>query len=182
MINVITLKQRQQQVTAEMEKYTIEYFSWPAIIVENIPFAGISLAHKHIVAYAKKSGLKRVVIAEDDIVFYGKGAYEYFISQIPEDYDIFLGMIYEGSVDDQNRIKDYWCGMTIYCVHERFYDQFLATNTMNHIDRELSKTSHIHKFIVCDKYVACQRDGYSFNKKKECSYGHLLEGKPIFGH
>lgn len=181
MINVITLPSRTEQAISELVDQGVSFKIWHGVIIQGLPFKGISLAHKQIVQDAKNRQLNRVVIAEDDIKFTAPGAYNYFVSKIPEDYDIFLGMIYEGNTDENNKIVDYWCGMTLYCVHQRFYDQFLATREMNHIDRELSKTCQQHKFIVCDKYVAYQRDGYSFNKRKACSYGHLLKGKSLFG-
>ena len=181
-INVIHLPERTdrfRQMIKEFNTQEADYRIWNGIIDPMFPFKGICQAHKQIVRSAQRMGLKRVCIAEDDILFTDKNSYKYFLSQIPEDYDIFFGMIYEGRTED-GVIKGYWCGMTMYVVHERFYDRFLAIKEHDNIDRRLSIQEPTAKFIVCEPMVCYQSDGWSDNKKEDATYWHLLKGKELY--
>ena len=157
----------------------------PGVIDQQVPFRGVSIAHKRVVKYAKELNFPFVIIAEDDCRFTDKGAFDYFIKNIPEDYDLYLGGIYNkkgngGTLDENNRVTDFFCGMTLYVVNARFYDSFLAANELNHIDRELSKQSRDKKFIVCNPFVCVQENGYSYLKKGNYNYDEYLVGRELF--
>src|SRR5690606_25338769 len=79
---------------------------WPGILTEN-PKIGIASAHKQIVSYAKDQNLPCVVIAEDDINFTSKGAFDYFLANEPSDYDLYLGGIYYGNINKDKSVKDF---------------------------------------------------------------------------
>jgi hypothetical protein len=120
--------------------------------------------------------LPEVCIMEDDCFFFASGAWEYYLSKKPEDFDIYLGNVFHGLNEDNT--TDDWCGMTLYVIRQRFYPTFLNLPDMNHIDRSLAGKG---KYIVCDPMVCSQRAGFSDNKLHWDSYERYLEGKRLFG-
>lgn len=141
----------------------------------------IHKGHRLIVELAKKQNLPFVLITEDDIVFTHPNSFNYFISQIPESYDIFSGLVYSATMEG-NRIMRGGSGMTsLYFISSRFYDFFLSMNVDNHIDRELALTAHKHEYYVIDKYVCTQRGGFSINRMQDgMNYDAYLEGREIY--
>lgn len=178
---------RMESLIKEMAEQNITDWS----IVEGVidlaaVFRGISNAHKIPVRIAQEKQLSNTIIAEDDIKFLGKGAWNYFLDFLDknEDYDLAMGMIYEGEIDGEGRIIKHplsFSGMTLYSVSSRFYNVFLNINSMNHIDKSLGEVADKYKFIVCDKFVAKQLNGYSDQKKRDCKYDHYLIGRKLFG-
>jgi hypothetical protein len=140
----------------------------------------IHKGHRRIVELAKKNNLDRVLIAEDDIVFTHPNSFNYFLSQIPESFDIFSGLVYSATMEG-NRIKNGGSGMTsLYVVNSRFYDFFLSMNIDNHIDRELGLTAYKHEYYVCQPMPVIQRGGFSINKKQTLFYDAYLQGKKLY--
>lgn len=125
----------------------------------------ISRAFKKIVQYAKEERLASVTIAEDDVLFTSTNSWRYYLENIPDDYDLYLGGIYAGRLDG-NRIVDGYSGNTLVTVHERFYDFFLQVDPDDHLDRALGKFCAEKKYIVSLPFVCKQIGGYSENKKK----------------
>ena len=141
----------------------------------------IHKGHRAIVQKAKDLGLSRVLIAEDDIKFTHPNSFNYFISQIPESYDIFSGLVYSASMDG-NRIMNGGSGLTsLYVVNSRFYDFFLSMDIDNHVDRELALTAFKHEYYVCQPMCVEQRGGYSFNLKQSMFYSEYLRDKKMYG-
>lgn len=189
-INVISLPKR----TDRLRKFEIQateqgfdYKVWDGIIDLACVFRGISAAHRRIIMYAKTKGLKRCFVAEDDCRFTALGAWDYFISQMPESADIYFASFYEGKVDGDNRLikgnshNELLSGMTLYVVYERFYDVFLNINPLSHIDKSIGILADKYEFYVCNPFVAIQENGFSDNKKKECNYDKYMIGRKLFG-
>ena len=167
-VNVINLphrKDRLKHFINESKEQQFQYKVWDGII-DNIPATGISKAFKQIVKWAKDNNLPCVCIAEDDIKFCDKGAWNFYIKNIPTEYDLYLGSIYCGDLD--NGIVNWFSGFTLVTIHERFYDKFLSTNEKNHIDRQMVLHKGIYK--VCYPFAAIQLDGYSDNVGKVTNY------------
>ena len=142
----------------------------------------IHKGHARIVKLAKEQGFDNCIIAEDDIKFSSPDSYEYFIRQIPESYDLFSGLIYHGSIDENNKILNGANGiMTLYSIHARFYDFFLSLDTNTHVDIELGNTSFKHEYFICHPFVCFQRNGYSFNRRNDQNYDVYLENKKLYG-
>lgn len=136
--------------------------------------------HRQIVLEAKKNVLENCIVAEDDLVFTSPNSYRYFLSQIPKSYDLFCGLFYAGSMEG-NRIMNGASGiMTLYSIHNRFYDFFLSLDTNTHIDRELGQTAYKHEYYVCQPMVVTQRGGWSFNRREVQYYDDYLVGKELF--
>ena len=145
------------------------------------PKKAINLGHKAIITKAKEAGMNSVLVAEDDCSFFDKGALDYFLSKVPEQYDIFCGLIYVGNVDENNRIiSTFSGGMTFYSCHSKFYDKFLALPDDVHIDREIGNHHKDFELYVCNPYVCQQTGGYSDNLRKNMTYQVYLEGKSLF--
>ncbi len=129
------------------------------------PCKNINRAFKKIVQYAKEERLPTVTIGEDDLKFTASGAWEFYLKNMPKDFDIYLSGIYAGRLDG-NRIIDGYSGNTLVTVHERFYDFFLSADPDDHLDRALGRFASEKKYIVSLPFVCRQLTGYSENKKR----------------
>lgn len=162
---------RRRNFEAQLQEQAILNFRiWPGIL-KSIPVAGISKAHKQIVQWAKDNKLPDVCIMEDDVAFYDKNGFNSFVSEKPEDYDIYITGISGGTADKVGIIKGF-TGMSLYFVHERFYDTFLAVPETKNIDSALSG---LGKYIARLPNLCYQIDGYSYNKKRVKKYSHLFK-------
>jgi hypothetical protein len=163
------------QKEIETQGLTVRY--WPAIKDPlNRVFVGISQAHKQIIRWAKENNLPEVCVMEDDCFFFAPGAWDYYLSKKPENFDLYLGNVFFGLKED-GTVDDH-CGNTLYICHARFYDTFLAVPELNHLDRALAWKG---RYVVCDPMVCSQQKGYSDNKKCVDSYERYLVGKRLFG-
>jgi len=183
-VNCINLEHRdlrKQQAERQAKEQGFYIRFWEGIIERHDRKKGICMAHKQIVKDAKECGYPMTVIAEDDLLFFAPFAWDYFLSQIPDDFDLFMSMIYTGSIDSENRITSVFSGMTMYCIHQRFYNFFLELPDSCHIDREVSSYADQFKFLVCNPFV-CEQDGSrSDNNFMTCDYRPHLEGRKLYG-
>lgn len=170
-------EERENSVISEMEKEGCEYRFWPGFL-EKQRKVGINKAHRQIVQWAKDTGQKFVCIAEDDLLWYAPGSWKYYLDHMPEDYDIYLSSYYSGKADENNIIKTF-SGLTLYCVHSRYFDKYLSIPEHFHIDAGISLIGG--KFVVCPKFIAYQSSGYSEQRRRFVNDNHRHAGKPIFG-
>lgn len=170
-------EEREKSVIAEMKKEGCVYKFWPGII-ENERKAGINKAHRQIVQWAKNNNQDRVTIAEDDLIWYGPGAWKYYLDKMPESFDIYLSSYYHGKADENNIINSF-SGLTLYTVHSRYFDKYLSIPEVMHIDTGISLIGG--KFVCCDRFVAYQRPGYSEQRRRNVDDSSRHTGKPIFG-
>ena len=179
-LHIINLKHRSDRLYLLKEELAFQeitnYKLWKGILDTQGPKVGIAKAHKQIVKWAKKLNLESIVIAEDDIIFTDKGAYNYFIEHTPLEYDLYLGGIYYGHIENDRSVPDF-SGLTLYRIHKRFYDKFLSCDDLGDLDRQLAAKG---KFIVCDPFVVKQRVGFSDNILKYIDYDLYLEGRKFF--
>jgi hypothetical protein len=154
---------RQELAVQEITNYRI----WPGII-ETPAYRGVASAHHQVVAFADEQRLESVVIAEDDIRFTAPGAYRYFLNHIPAQYDLYLGGITWRSAGDEKRTEKF-AGLTLYKIHQRFYQTFLSAGSDDHLDRSLSG---LGAFMICDPLVAKQYPGYSDNEGRDVNCEH----------
>lgn len=171
--------ERMPRLLKEIEQQGIvNYKLWDGVHIPDLTAKeNISLAHKQVVEWAKVAEFESVIIAEDDIRFFAPGAWDYFLANRPEDFDLYLASVYLGELREDNTVNSF-SGLTLYIVHSRFYDKFLAINPNGHLDRELEGKG---KFVVCSPFVAEQHDGWSGNSMKNEKYGQLMEGRNKFG-
>lgn len=136
----------------------------------------INAAHKQVIEYAKLAEFDSVIIGEDDLRFFAPGAWDFFLKNRPDDYDIYLASIYLGELREDNTVHSF-SGLTLYMVHQRFYDKFLDINPHGHLDRELEGKG---KFVVCNPFVVEQYSGFSSNTGKDENYESLMNGRNLF--
>src|SRR5688572_23949648 len=98
-INIIHLRgtdhsqERLDSFTKEMNEQGIaDYRVWDGVHDSN-RIRAISRAHKQIVAYAKENSVAEICIMEDDCIFIGKGAFDYYLRNKPTCFDLWLGGI-----------------------------------------------------------------------------------------
>ncbi len=149
---------------------------WKGIEIADNPSRGISLAHQQIVFDAKQKKLESVVIVEDDVKFLGLGAFDYFIKETPHNYDLYLGGIMYGAINDENIVKDF-AGLTLYRVHSKFYNIFLEASEDGDIDRNLMNKG---RFVVCNPMIVSQYEGLSDNSKVYRNYDYLLKNRKLW--
>lgn len=183
-LNILNLKYRTDRFDnckKESLEQGFKIVRWNGIRIPQLPFKGVSMGHKSIVRFAKNEKLKQIIIAEDDIYFTAKGAWQYYLDNTPEDYDIYFGCVYNSEINENGRILFGLAGLTLYTVHERFYDVFLGLTEMDNLDRRIGTLCYKYKYMVCPEFVCHQRDGFSDHKQKDATYGHLIKGIKMFG-
>lgn len=179
-INIIHLESRNDRIELLLDQLAqqgiSDYLIWKGIVDPNITARGISKAHKQIVKFAKANRLTEVLIAEDDLMFTAVGAFDFFLKNKPEDFDLYLASIYWGEITVNNTVNDF-AGLTFYVVKERYYDTFLAIPEHDNLDRLMKDSG---KFIVCNPFTVIQRSGFSDNVRMHCDYDRFLMGRRLF--
>lgn len=179
----VAKKAREQRILSvcnQSKLHGLNIRFWEGATSEKFSFSNISMSHKMIVADAKNRGLPNVCIAEDDFLLSANGAWEYFLSNIPEDYDLFLSGIYAGQIEN-GRITNGFSGLTLYIVNSRFYDFYLSLNHLDHTDRNLGNYAFEKKYIVIEPFIAKQMsEGYSDNHRRPVSHEEYLKEMKFF--
>lgn len=151
---------RRKLVLEELQSQGIfDFVFWKGFHDVEKPSRGIAKAHQQIVAWAAEQRLPEVMIAEDDVEFTGPGAFQYYLAGAPAEYDLYLGGISYGKINDDYTVDDF-AGTHLYTIRKRFYETFLSLTGVKDIDRALAKKG---TYSVCHPMVAIQRDGYSDN-------------------
>lgn len=175
-LNIIYDSRRTEKYEPLMNELKVQvitdYELWPCMILPEV-VESINASHKMIVQWAKDTGLKEICIAEDDLIFTASGAWNFFIANKPDKYDLYLSSTYG------DRLLRQTIGFHLYCVQEHFYDQFLGVRDNQHIDTEMwgTKTQDYH---FCYPYPALQRPGFSANNKCHQDYNSILKPEDIY--
>lgn len=180
-LHIIHLPERQDRLVllkAELEQQNIQNFRiWEGVRNIENPKKGISIAHKKIVQFARETQLPAVLIGEDDLKFTATGAFDFFLRNIPQNYDIYLAGIIYGKLKPDNSVDDF-SGTMLYVLHQRFYDIFLSIPEDQHLDRALALKG---KYIVCNPMAAIQHNGYSDNSKRYYNYEPYVRNRRLYG-
>lgn len=170
---------RLARLVDELDKNGIKDFElWDGIVDPKSNQKGINQSHKQIVEYAKLADWDEVLIMEDDVRFCGEGSFQYFLTNKPQDFDIYLSGIYMGEISENKTVKAF-SGFHCYIVNSRFYDTFLSVPDDLHIDRALA---NLGTYKVCYPFAAIQYNGFSTNTKREENYDSLLDGRELYGN
>lgn len=179
-INVLHLPHRTDRLihlTEQMQSQRANFVLHDGI--QNIkPHVGISAAHRQIIRIAQAKKEPMCCVCEDDIEFSDPNAYKYFIEHLPDNFSMYMGCIYHGEIRPDNTVRDF-SSLTLYIVHEKFYDTFLSVPGDIHLDRGLRG---LGKFVVCNPFVCKQIDGYSDNARKMTDYNRQHMGQRKFYH
>lgn len=179
-LHIIHLKARKDRAQLLeqqlLEQNITNYKIWEGIEDNENPKRGIAKAHKQIIKWASNQNLPSILIAEDDIKFTARQAFEYFIKNEPNDFDLYLGGITHGKIDTDNSVTDF-AGTHFYKINQKFYKTFLLLPEDKDIDRSLA---HKGKFIVCNPFIAIQQNGFSDNQKKYQNYELYIQNRQLF--
>lgn len=174
-VNIISLPHRTDRLRTaiqQCEQAGMEYKVWPGIRIEGDSARGISQAHKQIVRWAKDNNLPEVLIVEDDFMLTSSQSFQRFLETKPEEFDIYLGGISGGEVDESTGfILTQFSGLFFYMVNHTFYDAFLEADESMHIDMYVGLPQKGIKEILgrkqiikcCYPIVAITTDGVSDN-------------------
>lgn len=183
--NIIHNPQRTEKFlsfTHEAEVQGFLFDLWPAVFAET-PAAGICRAHKQIILAAKQTGKPSILVMEDDVRFSAPGAFAYYLSRIPQDYDLYFGGIYFGKVMPDGRVTQF-SGTHCYICHERFYDTILSLPEKDHIDVELSvlatEPGSTIRFQVCQPFVCDQRPGWSDSRQEMVDFDSYMKNRTFY--
>src|SRR5688572_26910038 len=129
-LNIINLadgtdhaEHRRHHIQHQLEEQGIVHHRfWPGITGLPYAYLNINRAHKQIVKWAQERNLEEVCIGEDDLYFLGKGAFDFFLKNKPAYYDLYFGGISQILHQEGKAIKDF-TGLTLYFVHQRFYQR-----------------------------------------------------------
>lgn len=171
------LKQATIQIDSFFDNKSIKYIDG---VVDSKPMIGIAKAHLNAIRYALDNDFDNVIIMEDDILFRpnAKRYAESCFKNLPNDYDILLGGIYQSN--GLTPYNEYWnktetfCGLQFYVVNKKAYRKIIDTYKFNnHIDRFMAGVGGLDCYVT-NKLFAIQQNGYSDNSKQHCNYDHLL--------
>lgn len=172
-IHDIRLLDRYGLLIDELHRQEVyDYKIWNCIEDKGSVIRSINLSHKAIVRYAKEQWLKEIAIAEDDLQFTAPGAWEFFLKNKPEVYDLYLACSYlplhSGLV----------CGFHLYFISEKFYDQFLSVPDNLHIDTAMEGLKG--NYVFCYPFPALQRPSWSANNREKVDYNKVLNPEDIY--
>lgn len=154
------------------EQRIMNYKIWDCIMLPSI-VDSISESHKMIVRQALENGDEYCFIAEDDLMFSCKGAWDYYLKNMPNKFSLYLACTYVTPIS--NNIV---CGFHLYCIAKDFYQQFLDVPIGQHIDTYMNELKGDYKF--CYPFPALQRAGFSANNRTICNYNALLKEEDIY--
>ncbi len=176
-INCINLEKREDRLLSfcnQMRIINAPFRLWYGVEEFLTPAQNISTAHKNIVRWAKENNLERVVICEDDIIMSNEKSYEYFLSKVPPVFHLYFSMLYAAEVKE-GKILNGFSGLTMYMVHNSFYQEFLDIPDTQHLDRALGQQAWEKEYYVCEPYVCRQMPGYSNNQMRNMEYSSFEE-------
>lgn len=177
-INIISLPKRQDRreaIIKQMEHQKCAYRFWDGV-TGKVAKTNISKAHKQIVDWANRESLPEVAICEDDLLFSGTGAWDYFLANKPKEFHVYVGSYYSGSHDENNAVTGFR-GLTLYILNSSFYEKFLSLPETMHIDGALAVSGA--KIVVSPLFVAVQAPGFSDQRKRHAE--NKLVGKQMYG-
>jgi GR25 family glycosyltransferase involved in LPS biosynthesis len=171
------LKLANIQIDSFFDNKAVKYIDG---VMDSKPMIGIATAHLNAIRYAKDNDFDNIIIMEDDVLFRtnAKRYAESCFRNLPSDYDILLGGIYQSN--GLTKHNDYWnktstfSGLHFYVVNKKAYDKILGNyKYKNHIDRFMAGIGGLDCYVT-NKLFAVQHNGYSDNSKQFCNYEHLL--------
>lgn len=156
-----------------------EYHFWEAIVNKDSVVKSINASHKMIVQWAKDNNMDKVCVAEQDLEFTCDKAWQYFLDQMPQDFDIYLGCSYiKNAIPNSDVVNNLICGFHLYILDSSCYDAFLSVPDDQHIDVAVGGLGLDVKF--CKPFPALQRSGFSANNKTIVNYNAILKEEEIY--
>jgi hypothetical protein len=155
-----------------IEQGITDYKIWDCVMLPSV-VDSIAESHKMIIRDAMEQGLDRCLVAEDDLMFSCKGAWDYYLNNMPKEFDLYLGCTYVLPIS--NNVV---CGFHLYCVDKGYFQVLLDVPRSQHIDTYMNELKGDYKF--CYPFPALQRSGFSANNRIEVNYNSLLKDEDIY--
>lgn len=158
----------------EMQSQGINWETWPIVQDKDNVVRSINLSHKQIVAYAQYYELPEVCIMEEDVMFTAPDSWQYFLSNKPVEFDLYLAGVYGLNETAYNNIAENpgaveinnFAGLHCYIIRARYYSTFLSLPDNIHIDNQPG----LGVFYVCAPFAALQHPGWSANARAMVDY------------
>ena len=106
-------------------------------------------------------------------MFTADGAWDYYLRNMPMDFDLYLACTYVKPFDP---IKI--TGFHLYTVAAKFYDKFLIAPDTAHIDVAMDDLGGDYR--LCYPFPALQRAGFSSNCSGYANYNTVLNKEDIY--
>lgn len=190
-IHILTLEHRTDRQASIIKEsvnqdFSIKFFYGERSLKRVDNARCISTGHKKIIQYAKDNNLPEIIIAEDDLFFYGDDgkAFKYFIDNKPKSFDLYIGCLYNGDISEQGKVLNGMSGShSLYIISSKFYNFALHDVPDNCFqDRYLGDHAHKFDYFVCNPMVCGQTGGYSDNQKKTVvTYEMFMENRNVYG-
>lgn len=169
----------------ELDSQQINAKIWTGAHLSNDVVKSINLSHKQIVAFAKQHLLPEVCIMEEDVMFLGRDAWQYYLNNIPASFDLYLGGCYGLNQSAYKRIAECigpteihnFAGLHCYIISENYYDAFLSFPDDRHIDDQAG----LGRFYVCSPFIALQHPGWSANNRDKVNYNIKIPKECLYG-
>lgn len=164
-------------IEEEMKRQGIKKYHIRSPILCSPVFKSISVSQKAIVREAKEMGLKRCCLMEEDNFFPAGDGWQYFLSNMPDKFSIYLGGSYLVDKDIEytypvTKVNAY-VGHHCIIIDESYYQTFLDTTEEGHIDTEQEGRGD---FYLCYPMAALQRPSKSANHNNElANYNNLFK-------
>ena len=178
-VNLKARKDKKKWISRQFNKYSIKASFFDAVANKKRPAVGCLQSHLRIIKMAKKQGLKRVLITEDDCLFTEKPLIDE--SSLPEDWQmLFLGGNVQGvmedttkSLSDKKWVKMHCMTTHCYIVNDTAYDRIIEELSVykQPVDVYYDKVFHqLGTSYIANPQMATQKDGYSDIEKKKLRY------------
>lgn len=168
----------------DLVRHGIEHRYWCAIPDAHSVIRSINMSHKQIVQHAIDEKLPEILIMEEDVMFTAPGAFEYFLANKPDRFDLYLAGAYGLSdmskyLESNTRVIPIanFAGLHCYIIGENYYEKFMETPSDFHIDDQPNKG----KFFVCFPFAALQYPGWSSNNRKMVNYNESIPKNYLYG-
>lgn len=165
--------ERYEQIMGEFKTQGItDFLIWDCAVLPSV-VESINTSHKQIVRDAKDNGLPYCCIMEDDCFFPNPKGWEYFLSQMPKEFDLYLWGTY--LLPREQKMVN---GFQLYVVADKFYDKYLSAPDNEHIDGAMNALNGDYHF--CYPFPALQRVKFSRNNMGIANYNILLTDNDVY--
>ena len=145
------------------------------------PHAGTSLRLTYQSIIKNHYNDEEIIMMEDDVKFCGHGAFQYFLNNKPDSFDVYLSGFYDGRMDKQTKkIIRSWSGTHCWIIRKQFYDTVLSCDDRAHIDRWMFM--HSKDIFSCYPFAAIQHHTFSDVSKTNANHKWYIKDKLLFSH
>ena len=174
-----TPEDKERLIQEFYEQGITDFKFWDAIVLTDSVVKSINSSQKMVIKWAKDNNIEMCCVIEQDATFSSYKSWQYFLEQMPNYFDIYLGCSYIKDINPNTEVvNNLICGFHLYVVHSSFYDAFLSVPDDAHIDTAVGDLKG--NAVFCKPFVALQRSGFSANNKAIVNYNLVLSEEDIY--